>query len=101
MSYVKYDTQTMIAEAALLSPRQYNIAFVDIEDQGIPGWRSGLAPAFGPGRNPGDSGSNPTLGSGRLRIESHVVLLAWSLLGACFSLCLCLCLSLSMYLMNK
>ena len=30
---------------------------------GIPGWRSGLAPAFGPGRDPGDLGSNPTLGS--------------------------------------
>ena len=30
---------------------------------GIPGWRSGLAPAFGPGRNPGGPGSSPTLGS--------------------------------------
>ena len=30
---------------------------------GIPGWRSGLAPAFGPGPNPGDPGSNPTSGS--------------------------------------
>ena len=30
---------------------------------GIPGWRSGLAPAFGPGRDPGDLGSNPTSGS--------------------------------------
>ena len=27
---------------------------------GILGWRSGLAPAFGPGRDPGDPGSNPT-----------------------------------------
>ena len=31
--------------------------------QGIPGWRSGLAPAFGPGHDPGDPGSNPTSGS--------------------------------------
>ena len=31
--------------------------------EGIPGWRSGLAPAFGPGRDPGDLGSNPTSGS--------------------------------------
>ena len=46
---------------------------------GIPGWCSGLAPAFGPGRDPGDPGSSPTSGS---------------LHGACFSLCLCLCLSL-------
>ena len=30
---------------------------------GIPGWRSGLAPAFGPGRDPEDPGSNPTSGS--------------------------------------
>ena len=30
---------------------------------GIPGWRSGLAPAFGPGRDPGEPGSNPTSGS--------------------------------------
>ena len=30
---------------------------------GIPGWRSGLVPVFGPGRDPGDPGSNPTLGS--------------------------------------
>ena len=34
-----------------------------IRKEGIPGWRSGLAPAFGPGRDPGDRGSNPTLGS--------------------------------------
>ena len=50
---------------------------------GIPGWRSSLAPAFGPGRDPGDPGSNPTSGS----LPVH---------GACFSLCLCLCLSLSL-----
>ena len=30
---------------------------------GIPGWRSGLAPAFGLGCDPGDRGSNPTSGS--------------------------------------
>ena len=30
---------------------------------GIPGWRSGLAPAFGPGRDPGDPGLSPTSGS--------------------------------------
>ena len=48
---------------------------------GIPGWLSGLVPAFGPGR------------SWRPRIESHVRL---PVHGACFSLCLCLCLSLSL-----
>ena len=31
--------------------------------RGIPGWRSGLAPAFGPGRDPGDPGSSPASGS--------------------------------------
>ena len=30
---------------------------------GIPGWLSGLAPACGPGRDPGDPGSNPSSGS--------------------------------------
>ena len=33
------------------------------DNYGIPGWHSGLAPAFGPGRDPGDPGSNPTSGS--------------------------------------
>ena len=33
------------------------------EPVGIPEWRSSLAPAFGPGRDPGDPGSNPTSGS--------------------------------------
>ena len=35
-------------------------------NEGIPSWRSGLAPAFGPGRDPGDPGSNPTSGSRRM-----------------------------------
>ena len=38
---------------------------------------------YGPGCDPGDSGSSSTLGS---------------LSGACFSLCLCLCFSLSLRL---
>ena len=36
---------------------------IENPEVGIPGWRSGLAPAFGPGRDPGDPGSNPTSGS--------------------------------------
>ena len=48
---------------------------------GIPGWLSGLVPAFGPGHDPGVLGSSPASGS---------------LHGACFSVCLCLCLSLSL-----
>ena len=35
----------------------------NVSFQGIPRWLSGLAPAFGPGRDPGDPGSNPTSGS--------------------------------------
>ena len=31
--------------------------------EGIPGWRSGLAPAFGPGCDLGEPGSSPTSGS--------------------------------------
>ena len=37
--------------------------WVKVHTGGIPGWRSGLAPAFDPGRDPGDLGSNPTSGS--------------------------------------
>ena len=51
------------------------------KNEGIPGWFSRLAPAFGPGRDPGVPGSSPVSGSRR---------------GACFSLSLCLCLSLSL-----
>ena len=40
----------------------YHIDFKDVAT-GIPGWFSGLAPAFGPGRDPGDPGSSPTSGS--------------------------------------
>ena len=49
---------------------------------GIPGWRSGLAPAFGPGRVPGDPGSNPTSGSRCMEPASP---------SACDSLSLSLC----------
>ena len=58
----------------------------ELRSEGIPGWLSGLAPAFRPGRDSGVPESSPTSGS---------------LHGACFSLCLCLCLSLSMSFMNK
>ena len=62
---------------------------------GIPGWLSGLAPAFGPGHDPGVPGSSPT---------SHIGLLAWSLLlplpvslpfslSLSLSLCVCVCVS--------
>ena len=34
-----------------------------VKGWGIPGWRSGLAPAFGSGRDPGDPGSSPMSGS--------------------------------------
>ena len=50
---------------------------------GIPGWLSGLAPAFGLGPDPGVSGSSPASGF-------------WH--EACFSFLLCLCLSLSLSL---
>ena len=49
---------------------------------GIPGWRSGLAPAFGPGRDPRDPGSNPTSGSGCMEPASP---------SACVSASLSLC----------
>ena len=37
--------------------------WLELQTSGIPGWRRGLVPAFGPGRDPGDPGSSPTLGS--------------------------------------
>ena len=49
----------------------------------IPGWLSGLGPAFSPGCNPRVPGSSPASGS---------------LHGACFSLCLCPCLSFNLCL---
>ena len=54
--------------------------------RGIPGWRSGLAPAFGPGRDPGDLGWNPTSGSRCMEPASP---------SACVSASLSLSLSLS------
>ena len=51
---------------------------------GIPGWRSGLAPSFGPGRDPGDPGSNPTSGSRCMEPAS---------LSACLSASQSLCFS--------
>ena len=36
---------------------------LEIAYRGIPGWLSGLAPAFGPGCDPGVLGSNPTSSS--------------------------------------
>ena len=64
----------------------YNI----LSKLGIPGWCRGLAPACGPGRDPGDLGSNPTSGSWRMEPASP---------SACVSLPLSLSLSLS--IINK
>ena len=42
-------------------------------NNGMPRWLSALAPAFGPGRDPGVPGWGPGM-------ESHIGLPAWSLL---------------------
>ena len=52
--------------------------------KGIPGWRSGWAPAFGPGRDPGDPGANPTSGSRGMEPASPSACVSASL-----SLCVC------------
>ena len=52
---------------------------------GIPGWRSGLVPAFGPGRDPGDLGWNPTSGSRCMEPASP---------SACVSASLSLCVTI-------
>ena len=59
---------------------------------GIPGWRSGLAPAFGPGRDPGDPGLIPTSGSRCMEPAS---------LSACVSASLSLSLSHCVPIINK
>ena len=47
---------------------------------GIPGWLGGLAPAFGPGRDPGDLGSSPASRAPCVEPASHsAVSLALSL----------------------
>ena len=61
-----------------------------ISNLGIPGWRSGLAPAFGPGRDPGDPGWNPMSGSRCMEPASPSAYV-----------CLCLCLSLSLCAYHK
>ena len=50
---------------SLFQPPNINFLGHPIENMlfGIPGSRSSLAPAFGPGRDPGDPGSNPMSGS--------------------------------------
>ena len=53
---------------------------------GIPRWRNSLAPAFGPGRDPGDPGSNPTSGSRCMEPASPS-----ACVSASFSLSLSLC----------
>ena len=70
------------------------VVVVKENESGIPGWRSGLAPAFGPGHDPGDLGSNPTSGSRCMEPASP---------SACVSasLSLSLSLSLSVTIINK
>ena len=57
----------MLAHVFITEESRLSQAIVEKDDKipgtGIPGWHSGLAPAFGPGRDPGDLGSNPTSGS--------------------------------------
>ena len=48
---------------SLVSPVLKQLISHKNKGSGIPGWRSGLAPAFGPRRDPGDPGLNPMLGS--------------------------------------
>ena len=61
-NYVLYLSHSWIYQY-LKTQQMENIGINKIKHLGIPGWRSGLAPAFGPGRNPGDPGSSPTSGS--------------------------------------
>ncbi|XP_077762243.1 jupiter microtubule associated homolog 2 isoform X1 [Canis aureus] len=51
------------AQSSIAPRSQAQVELLKPVFSGIPGWRSGLAPAFGSGRDPGDPGSNPTSGS--------------------------------------
>ena len=52
-----------IAKFHLLPKYYHGHSDSEKECQGQPQWLSGLAPAFGPGCDPGDPGSSPTSGS--------------------------------------
>ena len=67
------------ASSKTFSPR----CLVKDHEIGIPGWRSGIAPAFGPGRDPGDPGSNPMSGMEPASPSACV--------SASLSLSLCVC----------
>ena len=70
------------------------LALIIRDKLGIPGWRSGLAPAFGPGHDPVDPGSNPTSGSRCMEPASPSAYVS-------ASLSLSLSLSLSVTIINK
>ena len=55
------------------------MCLVNSSINGIPGWRSGLVPAFGPGRDAGDPGWNPTSGSRCMEPVSLPLFLSFSL----------------------
>ena len=65
ISYRKYQPYIMAGDTQdTLNEEKWSlITYMKPRRIGNPGWRSSLAPAFGPGRDPGDPGSNPTSGS--------------------------------------
>ena len=69
----------------------YDLVTFKYTSEGIPGWLSGSAPAFGPGCDPGVPGSS-------LGIEFRVGLPAWSML---LPLPVSLPLSLSLYVYHE
>ena len=91
MTWAETKSQTLNLLSHPVAPSVFTIK---IRPSGNPGWRSGLAPAFGPGRDPGDPGSNPTWGSRCMEPASP---------SACVSASLSLSLSLSLcdYHKNK
>ena len=55
--------ETVVARKVALLAGKCGTYLLNWLIQGIPGWLSGLVPAFGPGCDPGDQGSSPTSSS--------------------------------------
>ena len=83
-AFKKEETLSFVTTGIGLEDNELSKICQEIPVIGIPGWRSGLVPAFGSGRDPGDPGLNPTSGSRCMEPASPSACVSASL-----SLCVC------------